>query len=134
MIYSQVVVSLDVLHNLRWPLRAETSLLDGVTVVTLSGRVARESAATLSKAINDRLAARETRLVLDFAGVDYISSAGLSALQAGVKAFQASGGTVMLSGIDGPLGTTFRLAALSDGFIIEGSPASAVARFASMTR
>ena len=127
MIYSQVLVSLEVL---RWPLRVTVSRSEGVTVLTLRGRVAQESAVQLSGAIGEALAAGDRRLVVDFEGVDYISSAGLEALAAAAVRVGESRGVMILSGIDGPVRTTFQLAAVIDRFTVEASSDDAVRRLA----
>jgi anti-anti-sigma factor len=127
MIYSQLLVSLEVL---RWPLRVTATRSEGVTVLTLRGRVAQESAVQLSGAIDEALATGDRRLVVDFEGVDYISSAGLLALDAVAVRVREASGALILSGIDGPLRTTFQLAAVSDRFAIETSSDDAVRRLA----
>jgi anti-anti-sigma factor len=92
--------------------------------------VAQESAVRLSGTIRDALAAGDRWLVVDFEGVDYISSAGLVALEAvGVRVREA-GGAMILSGIDGPVRTTFQLAAAIDRFTVEMSSDDAVRRLA----
>jgi anti-anti-sigma factor len=127
MIYSQVLVSLEVL---RWPLRVTVSRFEGVTVLTLRGRVAQESAVQVSRAIGEALAAGDRRLVVDFEGVDYISSGGLLALDAVAVRVREAGGAMVLSGIDGPVRTTFQLAAVIDRFAVAASSDDAVRRLA----
>jgi anti-anti-sigma factor len=131
MIYSQVLVSLEVLNELRWPLRVAVSQSEGVIVLTLRGRVAQESAGQLSKTIADGVSRGDRRLVMDFEGVDYISSGGLQALESAALEFQKAGGTLILSGIDGPLRTTFQLAAVLDRFTVEASRDDAIRRLSS---
>jgi len=131
MIYSQVLVSLEVLNELRWPLRVAVSQSEGVSVLTLRGRVAQESAGRLAKAIEDALSRGDRRLVVDFEGVDYISSGGLEALESAALGFQKSGGTLILSGIEGPVRTTFQLGAVLDRFTVEASRDDAVRRLLS---
>jgi anti-anti-sigma factor len=92
--------------------------------------VAQESAAHLSKALGDALSRGDRRLIVDFEGVDYISSRGLEALESALLGFQKSGGTLILSGIDGPVRTTFQLAALLDRFTVEASRDDAIRRLA----
>jgi anti-anti-sigma factor len=133
MIYSQVVVSPEVLNSLRWPLGVAVSRSDDVTILTLHGRVAQESAGQLSKAIGDAVSAGDQRLVVDFQGVDYISSRGLLALESAARSVQEAGGTLILSGIDGPVRTTFQLAALIDQFTVEPACEDAIRRLASNT-
>jgi anti-anti-sigma factor len=128
MIYSQVLVSPELLNELRWPLRVTASQSEGVIVLTLGGRVAQKSVAHLSKAIGDALSRGDRRLIVDFESVDYISSRGLEALESALLGFQKLGGTLILSGIDGPVRTTFQLAALLDRFTVEASRDDAVRR------
>jgi anti-anti-sigma factor len=134
MIYSQAVVSLEVLNGLRWPLQVAASRSSGVTVLTLRGRVAQESAGQLSGAIGEALSAGDRRLVVDFEGVDYISSSGLVALESAAVRVREAGGAVILSGIDGPVRTTFQLAAVIDRFAVEASRDDAVRRLATNHR
>jgi anti-sigma B factor antagonist len=128
MIYSQVLVSPELLNELRWPLRVTATQSEGVIVLTLDGRVAQESSGQLAKAISEAASSGDRRLVVDFEGVDYISSRGLQALDSAALGFQKSGGTLILSGIDGPVRTTFQLAALLERFTVEPSRDDAVRR------
>jgi len=130
MIYSQVLVSPEVLNALRWPLRVLVSRADGVMVLTLHGRVAQESASQLSNAIAGAVSGGDRRLVVDFQGVDYISSGGLLALESAVVRIQEAGGAMILSGIDGPVRTTLQLAALIDRFTVEPARDDAIRRLA----
>jgi anti-anti-sigma factor len=124
-------VSPELLNELRWPLRISASPSQGVIVLTLGGRVAQESAVHLSKAIGEAVSKGDRRLVVDFEAVDYISSGGLRALESAVLGFQKAGGTLILTGIDGPVRTTFQLAALLDRFTVETSRDDAVRRLSS---
>jgi anti-anti-sigma factor len=133
MIYSQVVVPPEVLNDLRWPLRVVLSRSDHVIILTLHGRVAQESAAQLSKAIGDAVSAGERRLIVDFQGVDYISSGGLLALESAARRGEEAGATLILSGIEGPVRTTFQLAALVDRFTVEPARDDAIRRLTSKT-
>ena len=63
---------------------------NGVTVIKLDGRLDTTTAPELEKAINDEGDAL-TNLVLDFGGVDYISSAGLRVLLTAQKKMNAQG-------------------------------------------
>jgi len=133
MIYSQVLVSLEVFQTLRWPLRVAVNHVEGITVLTLAGRVAQASAGQLSAAIREAAPRGDERLILDFEGVDYISSAGLLALESSATRVGEAGGALVLSGIDSPLLTTFRLANVLDRFTVETSKADAIRHLASKT-
>ena len=63
---------------------------NGVTVIKLDGRLDTTTAPELEKAINDEGEALKS-LVLDFRGVDYISSAGLRVLLTAQKKMNVQG-------------------------------------------
>ncbi len=63
---------------------------NGSTVMTLSGRLDTTTAPELEKAINAESEALKS-LVLDFKGVDYISSAGLRVLLTAQKKMNVQG-------------------------------------------
>ena len=63
---------------------------NGVTLMKLEGRLDTITAPELEKAINDEGEALKN-LVLDFKGVDYISSAGLRVLLTAQKKMNAQG-------------------------------------------
>ena len=63
---------------------------NGVTVIKLEGRLDTTTAPELEKAINDEGDGLEN-LVLDFNGIDYISSAGLRVLLTAQKKMNAQG-------------------------------------------
>ena len=64
--------------------------VNGATVMTLSGRLDTTTAPELEKAINDEGDSLKS-LVLDFKGVDYISSAGLRVLLTAQKKMNIQG-------------------------------------------
>lgn len=63
---------------------------NGITVLEISGRLDTTTAPELEKAINDEGEALKN-LVLDFKGVEYISSAGLRVLLTAQKKMNAQG-------------------------------------------
>ena len=63
---------------------------NGATIVKLEGRLDTTTAPELEKAINDEGEALKT-LVLDFKGIDYISSAGLRVLLTAQKKMNVQG-------------------------------------------
>ena len=113
-------------RGLRWPLRLAVSRSEGVKIMTLEGRIASGSSALLADALDEALSAGDRRIVIDFEGVDYISGAGLSALEAAAGKIRDAGGAVVLSGIEGPVRTAFQLASLVDRFQFEPTTADAI--------
>ena len=81
-------------------LRIESKETDGVTVLTVAGRVTLgdESNQMRSK-IKELLAQGKKRLVLDLGGVSYIDSAGLGTLVAAYTSARNSGADIKLANI-----------------------------------
>jgi anti-anti-sigma factor len=70
-----------------------------VTVVAIRGSVDGLTAGELSDALSGRVKEGRTRLVADFAEVEYISSAGLRALLGALKDARQQGGDFRLAAI-----------------------------------
>ncbi len=71
------------------------------SVITVTGRLDTVTAPDFEK---ECAACKETeaqRIILDFAALDYISSAGLRCILAMAKKIKKTGGSVMLCGISG---------------------------------
>ena len=117
-------------RNLKWPLRIVEQRHDNVLVLELAGRVSAASAGSLTDAVA-RAFDRGDRLVVDFSGVDYLSSAGLRALE--VAAGQGDGngggsGTLVLCAVPEPVRIALDLAGLLSRLHIEPSRDLAIAR------
>jgi anti-sigma B factor antagonist len=101
-----------------------------VLVLTLTGRIGSASAPALA----DRLAAAteggDRRLVIDFAGVDYLSSAGLVVLEAANRRVEALEGALVLCALTEPVRIVLDLAGATSRFAIEPSRDLGVARLA----
>lgn len=80
-------------------LSINTNMQDGVSIVTVSGRVDSESAPQLDAALVQAAAQGQGRTVLDLKGVDYMSSAGLRAVVKASQAAQAAGGELRLAAV-----------------------------------
>jgi anti-sigma B factor antagonist len=81
-------------------LRIDVKESDGVTVVTLAGRVTLgDESNQMRTKIKELLAQGKKRLVLDLGGVSYIDSAGLGTLVAAYTSARSSGGDVKLANI-----------------------------------
>jgi anti-anti-sigma factor len=70
-----------------------------VTVLILSGDLDGVTSPRLTEALDEQVAADRIELVLDFAEVGYISSAGLRAVLAAVKVVRRRDGDVRLSAV-----------------------------------
>lgn len=73
---------------------------ESATVVVIQGSVDGLTAETLLNTLHAQVEDGNTRLVVDFSGVDYTSSAGLRALLATVKETRRRGGDLRLAEIN----------------------------------
>ena len=99
--------------NLRWPLRITQEHSDGVLVLWLAGRLGVESAPTLMTTVADAVARGEGNLVLDLSSVDYVSSAGLNALEAAADRCAETRGSFVLRAVTDPVRLALELGGLS---------------------
>jgi len=117
-------------RGLEWPLRISQEQRDGVLVVTLAGRVGCVAAERLRQALNEAIVQGDRRLVVDFSLVDYVSSAGLEALEEAATLCADSHGTLVLCGVSAPVRLVLDVAGALSRFPIEPSRDHAVARAA----
>ncbi len=92
----------------------ETRDEDGVSVVQVSGTVDAVTAPRLSDALQAEVAAGRVRLVVDLAATGYVSSAGLRAILAAVKAARVGGGNLAVAAAQPQVREVFELAGLMD--------------------
>lgn len=72
---------------------------DGVTILVLQGRLDSNTSNDFEKKLMGLVQQGETRFVLDFKDLDYISSAGLRVLLKAVKELKRSNGQLYLCSI-----------------------------------
>ena len=73
--------------------------VDGVTVIVLKGSIDAITSPKITEFIQAHIARGNIKLVADFSGVDYTSSAGLRVLLGAIKETRARGGDLRLTGI-----------------------------------
>ena len=107
-----------------------TEQKDGnVLVIGLNGMIGLEGTMMLDKKISEVLDSGEKCLLLDFAGVTYINSAGLCALILAGKRLARAGGKLVLAGVSGPIQKIFKISGLSTFFAIHPTKAEGLASF-----
>ena len=89
---------------------------NGAVLMTLEGRLDTTTAPELEKAINDEGEALKS-LVLDFGGVDYISSAGLRVLLTAQKKMNVQG-SMELNNVSGAVMDIFEMTGFADILVI----------------
>jgi anti-anti-sigma factor len=106
---------------------------DGVTVITPSGRIDTTTSGAVEEAIRRTVDAGARDLVVDFAGVEYISSAGLRVFLVLAKRMRDVQGRLVLCDMPEPVRQVFHLAGFMPLFRVERSQDAALARFATRT-
>ena len=113
---------------LTWSLRIDRTRVGDVDVFAPVGRLGTLSSGDLTEALVGAVKEGARSLVVDFAGVDYISSAGLLALDAVSDRVHQAGGELVLCGLIVPVRLAFDLAGLLADFCVEPARELALAR------
>ena len=73
--------------------------VNGVTVLSLTGSIDAMTAPKITEYIHELVSKGNIKLVADFSGVDYTSSAGLRVLLGAIKETRAQSGDTRLAGV-----------------------------------
>ena len=73
--------------------------INGVTVLSLTGSIDAMTAPKITEYIHELVAKDNIKLVADFSGVDYTSSAGLRVLLGAIKGTRAQSGDMRLANV-----------------------------------
>lgn len=114
-------------------MKLEHSRFADVVVLAPLGRVDHTTAEAFRAAVAPHLtrcAKDQDHVVLDLAGVDYISSAGLRVLLVAARRVQATGGRLALCGMGQPVRQVFQLAGFLPLFTIQDTRDAAVDQIA----
>ncbi len=96
-------------------------------VVSVKGRLDAVTAPELEKNLFDLIAQGEYALVLDFQGLEYISSAGLRSILAAAKKLKEKQGTMLFSGLRDAVAAVFKISGFLSIFRTFDSEAAALA-------
>ena len=84
-------------------------LTDGVTLLSVDGRLNMVAAPRLKTAIEQAVDAGRPRIVVDLGAVSFIDSSGLGALIAGLKRARQASGDLRIAGVNTQVATVLRL-------------------------
>jgi len=98
----------------------------GVTVMSVSGRLDSVTSGALDTEVKNRIAAGQTRLVLDLSALDYISSAGLRVFLIAARALRDKG-ALGLAAPQPMVRQVLEIAGVTSLLKVYGSAADAVA-------
>jgi anti-anti-sigma factor len=77
---------------------------DGLLVIRPKGRIDSDTAALFEARCGSLIRSGPTQVIVDFADVDYISSAGLRGLLIAAKTAKSQGGALTVCGLKGSVG------------------------------
>lgn len=101
---------------------------DDIWVAVPIGRVDSTTSGDLEQRLLARVGSGERRVVVDMAGIEYISSAGLRVFLRLARKLKDAGGTLVLCAMGEPVRQVFELAGFLPLFVIEASRELAIAR------
>lgn len=105
------------------------SLNDQVWTITPQGRLDLPAARAIEDAVNELCDGGHARLVVDFADVIYISSAGLKSLLVGLRRARLLDGDVRLAAMNDRVRAVFEMAGFDHLFAIHPTASDAIASY-----
>ncbi len=108
-------------------MQIEHTRRDQVTVLAPNGRIDTTTSGTVDDAVRSAIDAGARILVIDFSGVDYISSAGLRVFLVLARRMRELGGRLVLCGLGQPVRQVFQLAGFLPLFTVSSSLDAALA-------
>jgi anti-sigma B factor antagonist len=102
---------------------------NNAVILAVEGRLDSTTSAELERKLLARMEGGEKDFLLDFAGMDYISSAGLRVLLMAAKRCQKMAGKVVLSALNVNVREVFDIAGFTGLFTIYDSKEEAVQAF-----
>jgi len=96
-------------------------------IVSVKGRMDAVCSMDFEKVLEDQIAAGETRFIIDFSGLEYISSAGLQCILSAAKMLEPKKGDLQLASLKGTVKDVFEISGFSSIFSIFDSVKSALA-------
>jgi anti-anti-sigma factor len=90
----------------------------GAAVVSVKGRIDAVTAPEFEKGLLALMAGGDSTLVLNFNGLEYISSAGLRSILSTAKQLKAKDGKMLFAGLQGPVKDVFKISGFGSIFKI----------------
>ena len=112
-----------------WTLTIDHEVVEGVLVLSVSGRAGMGGAQRLTDALLQALGNGHRRILCDIERLDYASSAGLLALHAAAQRIRQDGGELLVCGLTDPVRLALDLSGIQPEFRVEDSRAAALAHF-----
>ncbi len=97
-----------------------------IPIVSVKGRIDAVTAPEFEKNLFDLIANGEKNLVVSFADLEYISSAGLRSILSTAKKLKAENGKMVFAGLRGPVEEVFKISGFYSIFNIFDSETTAL--------
>lgn len=110
-------------------LKIETRQIDGVTVVSCSGRIVFGEEATALRDNLKRVLTQSRSIVLNLSGVSYIDSGGLGTLVGVYSSARSAGADIKLTGLGHRIRDVLQITKLATVFEVYDNEQQAVASF-----
>lgn len=105
----------------------QTKQETNATVVTITGRLDAVTASAYETKVNELISGAQSRFVVDFDQLDYISSAGLRVLLATAKRLKVKGGHIRFANVKGAVKEVFDISGFGSIFQMDDSVDAALA-------
>ena len=103
-------------------------VIDGIPIIAASGRIDATTSKDLEIALNELINQNNNKIVIDLAGVEYISSVGLRVLLAALKKVKPSQGDVKLASLQPFVREVFEITGFSKLFSIHPNHVAAISK------
>ncbi len=110
-------------------MKIETNINDGVSVVTIDGRLDTTTSSGAHEHLNGLLDGGAVKIAIDFGKVDYVSSAGLRILLATAKRMNGVDGKLALFGLNESVQEVFDMSGFSSLLNVVASLPEAMSSF-----
>jgi anti-sigma B factor antagonist len=104
------------------------TVIDSVPILAVSGRIDATTSKDLENALNGLIDENKTRIVVDMAGVEYISSVGLRVMLAALKKVRPSQGDLMLASLQPFVREVFEITGFTKLFLICPNQGEAISK------
>lgn len=105
-----------------------TRTQNDITIVAFAGNLDSATAPLAQQALDGILASGGRKIVVDFTGLDYISSAGLRVLLGTAKRLGGGAGALRLFGLNETVGEVFQISGFSTILAVFATEAEALER------
>ncbi len=112
------------------PFAIQTSIEDGLAIITLEGFVDAHTAPQFENAIQSEIEAGRNRIIVNCEKLNYISSAGLGVFMSFIEEVREHNGDIKICGLTPKVKHTFEILGFQDLFEMLDDQPMAVQRFA----